>query len=51
MNLLEETLDFFRSSYNPEENIYGIVTSMGIISWEDFKKIAKNDEYNDSYGC
>ena len=50
MNLLEETLDFFRPSYNPEENIYGIVTSMGIISWEDFKKIAKNDEYNDSYG-
>ena len=22
MNLLEETLDFFRPSYNPEENIY-----------------------------
>ena len=38
MNLLEETLDFFNSSYNHEENIYGIVTSMGIISWEDFKK-------------
>lgn len=38
MNLLEETLDFFRPSYNPEENIYGIVTSMGIISWEDLKK-------------
>lgn len=38
MNLLEETLDFFRPSYNPEENIYGIVTSMGIISWKDFKK-------------
>lgn len=51
MNLLEETLDFFSSSYNSEKNIYGIVTSMGIISWEDFKKIAKNDEYNDSYGC
>lgn len=51
MNLLEETLDFFSSAYNHEENIYGIVTSMGIISWEDFKKIAKNDNYNDSYGC
>lgn len=51
MNLLEETLDFFSSAYDFEENIYGVVTSMGIISWENFKGIAKNDEYNDSYGC
>jgi hypothetical protein len=51
MNLLNETLDCLKVLGIDEKDAYGAYDGKTLLSWNDFKKLAKDINYDNGYGC
>lgn len=50
MNLLNETLDYLKVLGIDEKDVYGAYDGKSLLNWSDFKKLAKDINYDDGYG-
>lgn len=50
MNLLNETLDCLKVLGIDEKNVYGAYDGKTLLNWNDFKKLAKDINYDNGYG-
>ena len=51
MNLLNETLDCLKVLGIDEKDAYGVYDGKTLLNWNDFKKLAKDINYDNGYGC
>lgn len=51
MNLLNETLDCLKVLGIDEKDVYGAYDGKTLLNWNDFKKLAKDINYDNGYGC
>lgn len=51
MNLLNETLDCLKVLEIDEKDVYGAYDGKTLLNWNDFKKLAKDINYDNGYGC
>lgn len=51
MNLLNETLDCLKVLGIDEKDTYGVYDGKTLLNWNDFKKLAKDINYDNGYGC
>lgn len=51
MNLLNETLDCLKVLGIDEKDVYGAYDGKTLLNWGDFKKLAKDINYDNGYGC
>lgn len=50
MNLLNETLDCLKILGIDEKDVYGAYDGKSLLNWSDFKKLAKDINYDNGYG-
>lgn len=50
MNLLNETLDCLKVLEIDEKDVYGAYDGKTLLNWNDFKKLAKDINYDNGYG-
>lgn len=50
MNLLNETLDCLKVLEIDEKDVYGAYDGKTLLNWSDFKKLAKDINYDNGYG-
>lgn len=50
MNLLNETLDCLKVLGIDEKDVYGAYDGKTLLNWNDFKKLAKDINYDNGYG-